>query len=372
MNNCLDDEEIVCLIDNIKAIMGDTISEADNPNWCSLLKMSIEELYSILGQHIILEQWGSLVGKNIKQTDVCKQLTHKTLDYEESFTYAYSKQVGLQSRGDYELKIDYIEIEPNIQTYIIPKGREVNSVLWMTPSDIDQALFQNFLIGGYNNYGNPAMGLGGNHSSGASGYYIAPAFDTMLKAMDIGLKNRMRQSDLTYKITAGQNGVKLLHLYSVPNHGNTIGVRWQTTKCKVWYHYYDVNGLSDIEVEKCLNKCDDIIKYPSQIPIEQTGYCDLNIVSKVWVRRYMTAMVKESIGRVRGKFGGKFVFPNAELTMEYETLLAESKEEKEKLNGEIKEWLSLLQSDKMLERKANESDNLQKSLQKIPLGMYVI
>ena len=46
------------------------------------------------------------------------------------------------------------------------------------------------------------------------GYYIAPAFDILLTAADMNLKNRIIRSDLVYKITAGPDGTKLLHLLS--------------------------------------------------------------------------------------------------------------------------------------------------------------
>jgi hypothetical protein len=190
--------------------------------------------------------------------------------------------------------------------------------------------------------------------------------------MDIGLKNRMRQGDLTYKITANEDGSRLLHLYSIPNGQNKIGVRWQVTKCKVWYQYYDVNGMSETDYQKCLEECKDIIKFPSQIPIEKTSFCDLNDVSKTWVRKYMTALTKEVVARIRGKFKGKFVFPTAELDMEYESLLAEAKEEKSALITELKDWLMKLQADQQLARKAAEAESLNKVLGYNPLGLYIV
>jgi hypothetical protein len=54
------------------------------------------------------------------------------------------------------------------------------------------------------------MGTGGGGQR--SGYYIAPAFDILLTAADMNLKNRIVRSELVYKITAGPNGTKLLHL----------------------------------------------------------------------------------------------------------------------------------------------------------------
>jgi hypothetical protein len=56
-------------------------------------------------------------------------------------------------------------------------------------------------------------GVGTGGANQRSGYYIAPAFDILLTAADMNLKNRIVRSELVYKITAGANGTKLLHLY---------------------------------------------------------------------------------------------------------------------------------------------------------------
>ena len=41
-------------------------------------------------------------------------------DFETQFTYAYSKQVGLQARGPWELKKDFVQLAPNQQIYEVP------------------------------------------------------------------------------------------------------------------------------------------------------------------------------------------------------------------------------------------------------------
>ena len=54
--------------------------------------------------------------------------------------------------------------------------------------------------------------------------------------------------------------------------------------------------------------------------------------------------------------------------MDYDSLLNESKEDKDKLWERLKERLERLRPDQMLERKANEAEQLNKSLQYRPLG----
>ena len=74
------------------------------------------------------------------------------------------------------------------------------------------------------------------------------------------------------------------------------------------------------------------------------------------------------LGRVRGKFGGNVKTPGSEITMEFDSLLSESKDEVAKLVEELTLRLERLRNDKMLERKALEAENLNKSLGYRPMN----
>jgi hypothetical protein len=137
---------------------------------------------------------------------------------------------------------------------------------------------------------------------------------------------------------------------------------------KVWYHYYEV--ADDEERQRCLNENKDIIKLPSDVPVDVVNFDELNTPSKQWVRDYFTAMCKETLGRVRGKFGGVLGITDAEVTMDYDSLLSEAKDDKAALWERLKERLIRLTPDAMLTRKAVEAEQLNKSLQYRPLGHH--
>lgn len=367
---CLKSAEVECLIKDVKNLLGGGLRkiEITEDAFCSLLNIAVEDMTMYLQNWVINEKWSNLIGKNINTTDLCAALSTHSLDHELDFTIAYSKQVGFQSRGNYIMKKDYVELVDGQQVYEIPAHRLINKVLWQTPSDIDFAVHQTVGYQHQLGYGENGSYVNSHFGTQAfnGAYYIAPAFDIMLRGADISLKHRIRQSDLTYSITAGENGTKLLHLYSIPNSGNTIGARKNLYKCKVWYFYYDTADMTAAEKNKCLDDCKDIIKYPTEVSLGELSYCDLNLPSKVWIRRYLSALAKETLGRVRSKFSGSLKIPNAEVTMDGETLLAEAKEEKAALIVELQLRLELLQSDKQMERKANEATNLNTLLKYMP------
>ena len=56
--------------------------------------------------------------------------------------------------------------------------------------------------------------------------------------------------------------------------------------------------------------------------------------------------------------------------MDYETLITEANDEKKMILEELDGRLERLRNDKMLERAANEAENLNKHLKYRPLGIY--
>jgi len=348
---------------------------------CTLLEIAIEDYAQYVQEWLIEHQWQSLLGHNVDTIDMAFALSVRSFDFMTQYTYAYSKQVGLQTNGPWELKKDYVSLEAGRQVYQIPAGREVNEVLWITPPTTNQALLSNYggmdygFGGGFAQTGAGA-GTGGGRSGG---YYIAPAFDILLQAADMNLKNRIVRSELVYKITAGPNGTKLLHLLSTPGSkfsfgsgvgtGNLgVGSSINMTGCQVWYFYYDTTPEN---VDGCRADNPDIIKMPNQVPLSKLDYADFNEPTKTLVRQLFIAEAKKTLGRTRGKFGGIVGPPDAERTMDYETLITEGNEEKKAVLERLDARLLRLSTTSQLERGAKEAEFLNSALKYHPLGFYV-
>mgnify|MGYP003624756404 CR=1 FL=1 len=357
---------------------------------CTFLEISTEDYAMRVQNWLIEHQWQSVLGKNIDTTDMAFALSVRDFDSTTQYSYAYSKQVGLQARGPWELKKDFIEVEAGRQVYQIPAGREINEVLWITPSSTDAALFANY--GGFDagyggGFAQMGIGAGANGASGAGaggGYYVAPAYDVLLTASDFNLKNRLLRSELIYKITAGPDGTRLLHLISTPGSklsfggagvgGGAGGGAGPTSVglqgCKVWYHYYDT-GTDPDKIKECRKLNPDVITIPNEVPLAKLEFSEFNEPTKVLIRQLFMTEAKRALGRTRGKFGGVVGPPEAERTMDYETLVSEANDEKRQILEELDGRLERLRSDKQLERAANEAENLNKHLKYRPLGFYL-
>ena len=388
------EEEKQQIFDQFKHMMGYPLRKVEiTPEMeKSILEIAIGDYTEYIQNWLIEHQWQGLLGKDVDKTDMAFALTVRDIDYMTRASYAYSRQVGLQTRGPWELKKDYIEIEAGRQVYEIPANREVNEVLWITPPTTDAALFANFggfdmgfgggmaQMGSGQNAGGNFGGMGGN-----GGHYIAPAFDVLLAAQDFNLKNRILRGELVYKITAGPmdaNGdrTRLLHLISTPGSrltfgglganmasgggsGRSIGLRG----CRVWYHYYETNPEN---LDQCRKDNPDIIKMPNEVPLDKLDFSDFNSPTKIFVRQLYVAHAKKALARVRGKFSGIVGPPGAERTMDYDSLLSEGESELLELRTRLDQRLDRLSTEKQYERAANEAEHLNRHLKFRPLGFY--
>ena len=323
----------------------------------SFVSLSIEDYSEKVNNWLMESQWTSLYGLDLDNQSLTKAFMTRSLDWESQFTYAYSKIVGLQAGGDYVLKKDFIELKNNQQIYEIPRGRELNEVLWFSRSELDAAYFDPFM-GGFGGFGGVGIGGGAGFSQmGTQGnYFVAPAFDLLLRMQDINIKRRIITGELTYKITALPDGKKALHLMNVPGGKFDFG-NIQHQKFKVWYWYYDTEDRED-----CLDKNKDVIKLPSDIPFDKMKWDDLNEPAKTWVRRQIIAYTKESLSNVRGKFSGSLNSAGGGTTMDYQKFANEAKDEKLTLDEELLKRLDRLRPENMMEAKAKQAEELNKLL----------
>lgn len=326
--------------------------EIEDEQLISLLKVAIKDFAYEIQSWLVENQWSSLSGIDVNESDISKAFITRSMDFETKFTYAYSKIVGLQANGPWQLKKDFVVLEDNKQIYEIPVNRELNEVLWITPPDLTSAVLDPY-FGGF------AQGAGGAMDYGTfNQFYVSPAYDILARAMDRNLKNRLIRSELVYKITRGEN-VKYLHLMPTPGGRNDFGIS-KFNRYKCWYWYYDTN---DDNRDQCLKENKDIIKSFSDVPLETITYSDLNSIARHWVYKILLAKTKYTIGMIRAKTSGSIkISKDNEINMEYSSLLSDAKEELNNLKTELKEYLSRMTNEKMLERKANEAENLNKTL----------
>jgi hypothetical protein len=99
-------------------------------------------------------------------------------------------------------------------------------------------------------------------------------------------------------------------------------------------------------------------------------YQYINDVGRQWIRKYGLALCKELLGMIRSKYG-TIPIPNAETTLDGETLRSEAATEKDALITELREMLEQTSRKALLEADKDEAEFLQEKLQKIPYQIYI-
>lgn len=341
----------------IKHLMGHPIRpfELKDEMLDTYLTVAIENYSSYVNEWLMQQQWTSLEGSSTENSDILAALTTKSNDYMKSFTYAYSKQVGLgtnaPSEHGWELKRDYIVTSANTQHYIIPEGRQVNEVLWETPPAINQGLVDPFALSnwssgqfGWSYLGRPAM-------------YVQPTYSMLLAAQDRRTKQRILQSDLSYRITGLETGEKILYLYPIPGGRNEIPDAWgkHYSGRMVWYFYYDTKN-TDESICKAQNS--DIIKLPSDPPLDVMEWEKLNSVAQQQVRDLFLSQVKMAIGGIRGFYSGNVGATDKELQLDYRHILEEGIELEKVTKEKILTMLEKLSQVNLTEERAKIAENV--------------
>jgi len=107
------------------------------------------------------------------------------------------------------------------------------------------------------------------------------------------------------------------------------------------------------------------------LPFENIAYENINSVGKQWIRRFCLALSKETLGQIRGKFGGVVPIPGETVTLNASDLLSQSKEEQNALRDELKTLLSEMTYDKIAEKDKAMMDNIDGIVQKVPMKIFV-
>jgi hypothetical protein len=359
--------------------------ELDDNQLCALLSVAVGDYAEKVQNWIIQANWMNMNGQSINflsnPQELAYAFTTRNLDFSRDYSYWFSREVGLQQRGNFELKKDFFQVERGKQCYLVPSGREINKVLYVTPSTTRAALYGNFgtldtgFGTGYGQFGNLGNGMG------ITGFYVGSAYDTALMASDLKYKNSLLRGDLAYKVTAGPDGTHIIHLLSTPGSPNSLGgaspddnYGWNRyVNCYVWYTYYDVSGASQDEIDACLleNK-NDILLTPDQVPLSKMRYELMNEPTKNTIRQLLVAESMITIALIRGYASGEIKIPEAEMKLDYAQLMELGKTKKETVFNELKERLESMLPWNYLKNMSDMTDSLQNILNKKPLGFYVI
>jgi hypothetical protein len=313
----------------------------------------------------------NVLGLATGSNDLTNKYAQRTLEYllRMSEPYANASFVG----GSYDAKLGYVDLVSGKQDYKIYsdlKNVETNAVIYEEMSGskgklkiveifhFEPLAAQQFLLNASNITNFLATNFNYESYVNSTVFYVLPIFEDVLRRGMLESAFRVRRSNYSYEVLGGD-----LRIYPIP-----------TTDLQTGRLYIKVMPPND-PLNPTAYQDSSIygVSGPSNIPLGNIPFSTINQPGRQWIRQYTLALARELLGLIRSKFQS-IPIPNADLQLNGEALVTQGREDKEKLQTQMKEFLENMTHTKMLENDALAAENLNKQLRYIPmpLGKSVI
>ena len=334
--------------------------ELQDSQFYACLEESVTEYSSQVNQFNIRENLLSLRGQ---ATGSSNSVTHKRVTPNFADAIRVSEQYVTEAGvgGTIDFKSGSIDVVSGSQVYdldtlyanVSESGNaiEIRRVFYEASPAV-QRYFDPYAGTGAGSY-NMLDGFGWGAMTPAVQFMMMPIYADMLRMQAIEFNDQVRKSAHTFELR--NNKVRIF-----PN---------PTTNYKLWFEYI-LKSDRDNPIQTAHGEGEGTVSDYSNVPYTNMEYQYINDVGKQWIRKYGLALSKELLGMIRSKYGSIPV-PNAETTLDGDTLRTEAQTEKEFLVTQLRENLEASSRKMMLEADSEESTRLQEKLQKVPLPIYI-
>ena len=333
--------------------------ELQDSQFYTCFEEAITEYSAQVNQFNIRENLLSLRGQATGSTN---NVTHKRITPNLSDAIRISEQYGSEAGvgGTIEHYSGSVAVVSGSQVYDLNKWAEASASgkaieikkVYYEASPAVQRYFDPYAGTGAGSY-NMMDGFGWGNMTPAVQFMMMPIYADLLRIQAIEFNDQIRKSAHTFELKNNK-----LRIFPFP-----------TTNYPLWFEYVlkeDRENPMQVPYSGSANVVSDY----SNVPYDNMEYQFINDVGKQWVRKYGLALTKELLGMVRSKYGSIPV-PNAETTLDGDTLRTEAQTEKEFLVTQLRENLEASSRKMMLEADSEESTRLQEKLQKVPLPIYI-
>ena len=333
--------------------------ELQSGSFYACFEEAITEYSAQVNQFNIKDNLLTLQGR---ATGSSNSLTHKRVTPTMGRTVFLSKQYGTEAGvgGNVDIKKASITISSGSQEYdlnsLVVDGSGSGSIevrrVYYEGTPAMQRFFDPYATTGYGTI-NMIEGFGfGNYSPSVS-FTLMPLFEDLLRVQAIEMNDSIRKS--AYSFSLVNNKVRI---FPNPTEGSTLYFDYVNTSDRDNPLFTEYSGSANV------------ISDYSNIPYDNMQYQYINDVGRQWIRKYGLALCKELLGLIRSKYG-TIPIPNADTTLDGETLRSESAAEKEQLITELREMLEQTSRKALLEADKDEAEFLQEKLNKIPYPIYI-
>ena len=334
--------------------------ELPSGSFYACFEEAITEYSAQVNQFNIRENLLSLRGQ---ATGSDNNVTHKRITPNFADAIRVSEQYGTEAGvgGTIEFYSSSIDITSGSQVYDLNtlisdanhsgSAIEVRKVFYEASPAVHR-YFDPYAGTGAGSY-NMLDGFGWGGMTPAVQFMMMPIYADLLRIQAIEFNDQVRKSSHSFELKNNK-----LRIFPNP-----------TNNYKLWFEYI-LKSDRDNPIQTAYGEGTGTVSDFSNVPYQNMEYQFINDVGKQWIRKYGLALTKELLGMIRSKYGSIPV-PNAETTLDGDTLRTEAQTEKEFLITQLRENLEASSRKMMLEADSEEATRLQEKLNKVPLPIYI-
>lgn len=187
-------------------------------------------------------------------------------------------------------------------------------------------------------------------------FLLMPIFFDLQRIQAIKLNDQIRRAQFSFEIQNNQ-----LKIFPIPQ-----------SNYRIWIEYVKGSERDSVVGGRTASgsAATNLITNPSNVPYINPNYNYINSIGKMWIYQYTLALCREILGYVRGKYS-TVPIPGSEVTLNQQDLLTDARATKEALLTQLRDTLGKTGRQAQLEKLAANSDNLNKTLNNIPMGIYI-
>ena len=334
--------------------------ELQDKQFYACYEEAITEYSAQVNQFNIRDNMLSLQGQETGSGSTKTNLTHRKLTPTIGRNIQLAEQYGTEAGvgGTVDFKSGSIEITSGSQVYdlnnLIGEASESGNAIevrkiFYEASPAVTRYFDPYAGTGDGSY-NMLDSFGWGKNSPAVQFMMMPMYADILKVQAIEFNDQIRKSAYSFELVNNK-----LRIFPNPTSAYTLHL------------HYLVKKDRDSTLQ---GTTDGVITDFSNAPFDNMTFKNINEVGKQWIKKYGLALCKELLGTIRSKYAS-LPIPNAETTLDGDTLRTEASTEKETLVTQLREMLEQMSRKALLEADKDEAEFLNEKLNKVPIPIFI-
>ena len=312
------------------------------------------EVFAYKASENYLSLEGSTTGSNLNY-----KLTQPNLGAEIRIAESYGVEAGVG--GNVEYRTGSIEMTKGTQVYDLQdfansiseskNNIEIKKVFYEARPAIVR-FFDPYAGVGTSDFGSFMDQFGFGGMSPGINFMMMPINYDIAKLQAIEFNDTIRKSNYSFELVNNK-----IRIFPIPLKDE-----------KLFFHYILKSDRNNPVVSGSIGE--GVVTDISTVPYVNPTYRYINSIGRQWIFEYTLALAKEMLGYIRGKYT-TIPIPGAETTLNHGDLITAATAEKIALLERLRGYLDETSRSKLLEKKANEAEFLQKDLNKVPYTIYI-